>query len=876
MTIKIIKKIGKRLLQILVILLITVVVLLLSLGIFHQITRESGDDYLPGGAQAYIEIDSFRDFYNDVIDLKALEIVLSHDDWSNFFQTVLDFKNNQYSQSFIFQQLLNLRTTIVLHDDFSPSLIIDPRLKGMFTRFIPLFMKNMRNDQLAVTISTVQGETMYTLTYKDEARYYLIFKKNLILLALNQENLMSLIAAGQSGQGSVTRHDLEQIEKVSVKKSILDMHLKTNGLFSGFSENESTFGKIFTLADFPSYTSVSLALSNREINIKASAEIQPKTEIFRGFLAHDASPLGVIKILPDSTNVYSSVNFKSFGDLYEILSTLDGEYVLEDYDGLLKFLSGMTSEEILFSWTGSEAGFFSIETAPEPVIYIKVGDNDKLTEVLTSIDKSVVLNTTDTLIINEVRINQFEYTPLVRAGMTLAKKSLELPYFIQFKGYLFLSMNPESLAQMVQKERLGELLLKEKTYKSITARIPRNANFFFFYDLNSAIPRFIAENPLLSQLLQEYEKGVVSLFYTENKITFNLSAEPSGSLRTTLFPGYPQKVNGVSSQVFAADVQGGDSVELIYLTKDNDLHINDLTNNPLAQHHFDHKGCLSLMPGNDLFYNDREGGLFKITGEGQVEAPYPQFTEAKDSFPPVFSERGMILYSSSAGEIQYYSYSGILQKSIPVEKTVFSTPLLFENKLYYYPKSLMGTVYSSTLSGEQVEGWPQDTMGISFSTPFHFEDSIGFLTQMGNLFLWDTEGGIKEGFPIKLNGVYYATPVSFHGTKNLMALISSDGLVSLVDENGNIETSRYFENLTGKDLQITSYKPEDSKEDLLFLYGGSNYITAVNLNLQILEGFPVKGFTKPSFFDINRDGSVEFITAGYDNKLYIYTLRNEK
>lgn len=872
MTIRII---GKRLLQGLAVLLIAIMILFISLFIFHQITKETVDDYLPEGAQAYIEIDSFREFYNDVIDLKALEIVLSRDEWSNFFQMVLDFKNNQYSQSFFFQQLLNLKTSIILQDDFSPSLIIDPRLKGIFTRFIPFYINKLQNDKIAITTSRYNEETIYTLTYEKETEYHIIFKNNLIFIALNRNNLLSLIDAGESGEGSVTSSKLKKIDRMSVNNSILDMYVKTDSFFYRSSGRESTLGQIQTLADFPSYFSVSLALSNDKIDMKISADIRARNDLFKDFLSYKASPLGVIKTLPDTTNIYSSVNFKSFSDFYQIISSMRDDFVLEDYDNLLKFLSGLTSEEVLFSWTGSDAGFFSIETAPEPVVYIKIGNDGKLTEVLDSIDKSLVLNVTDKLLINEVRINRFEYSGLVKAGMRAAGKTTDLPYFIRFKNYMFLSMNPEILSQLVSKEQNGELLLREESYKSITARIPKNANFFFFYDLNSTLPRFIAENPLLSQLLMEYEKGVISLFYNEDKITFNLSAESSGSSRTTLFPGYPKKVEGIISPVLAADVQGGDSIELIYINKKNELSINDLTNSPLARYSFDHEGSLSLMPGNNLLYNDIEGGLFRISGEGESVAPYPQFTEATDSFPPVFTERGMVFYSSLASEIQYYSYTGILLESIAVDKTVFSRPLIADGQLFYYPKSLMGTVYGTTLDGATVDGWPQDAMGISFSTPILFKDSIAFLTQKGNLFLWNKSGEVVEGFPVKLNGVYYATPVSFKGEKEYLAVINSDGLVSVIDDKGELLTSRYFDNMTGKDMRLMTYRAEDSSRDILILYGGSNFITAVNSNLQIRQGFPLKGFTKPSFSDINKDGHVEMITAGYDNKLYIYTLRDE-
>ncbi|MDA3809370.1 MAG: hypothetical protein PF518_03465, partial [Spirochaetaceae bacterium] len=58
------KRFGKKVLQIFLIIFIVLFLIGLSLFIHHQITKESVENYLPTGAQAYIEIESFRDFYN--------------------------------------------------------------------------------------------------------------------------------------------------------------------------------------------------------------------------------------------------------------------------------------------------------------------------------------------------------------------------------------------------------------------------------------------------------------------------------------------------------------------------------------------------------------------------------------------------------------------------------------------------------------------------------------------------------------------------------------------------------------------------------------------------------------------------------------------
>lgn len=858
----------KGLLLVLGVLLILVLLTFTGLFIFHQVTREDVDEYLPADAMAYVQIDSIDELYNSVIDLKALEILLTRDEWNSFYQALLDYKTNVESRSFLFQQLLKMKANVIIHDDYSPSLILDPRMKGMLTRFGPGLLGRMRSEDISLTISAAGEETVYTLNYKNESDFHIIFKKNLIFLSLDKDDLLSVVSSKNNGEAQATSEALGKIEPVRVKDSILDMFVDVDSLLTDPSW-ESLF-------DFPSYTSLSVALSNQDIDIKWSADLEAKDNKVREFLACEATPPGVVNLLPQTTNIYGSVNFKSFKDFYDMLSEFSDDFIFENYDGFLKFLLGMNSEDILFSWTGSEAGFYSVETAPEPVVFIKTGNEEALDRVLERIDRSLILNVDTSLVIDDVRVSKFNYSGVGRAGIALADVSLELPYFIRHEGYLFLSMNPEVLAGTAVKGSRSDLLVKGKTYKTITSRLPGNSNLFFYYDLNSVMPRFIADSPMLFQLLSEYEQGIVSLYYTEDKVTLYLSAENAESSRTTLFPGYPKDSEGLAVQVFTADVTGGSGEELIYLNDENRLFVSDMGYNLISTYDFRIGGTLSLTPRNELFYNSEQGWFFKLDGQCSPIEPFPLRSEVRDSFSPIYTDRGMIFYSSVSEELQHYSFSGDVINRIEVPKSVFSQPLLIDDRIYYYPKSLMGTIYGSSLSGETADGWPRDALGVSFSTPFYFAGNIGFLTQKGSLHFWSMKGEPVEGFPVELPGVYYSTPAVLDEKKNHLALISSEGLLTVLDENGNSVNSVLLDNLGGKDTKLTPARGENLKEPVLFVYGSTNYMTALNRELEVLPGFPLRGYTEPYFSDINRDGYTEFVTAGYDKKIYIYTLRTGK
>lgn len=869
------KKIGKKILQVILVIIALIVITFAVLFIHHHATKKTAEQYLPSDARAYITIDSLHDLYDDIIDLKALEIVFAQEELNNLFYSVIDFKNADYSSTPLFKEILDLKTFIILQENYSPALIIDPGLKGIATRHIPKLLNRIKHEDIEISTSIVEGKVVYTLTVKGETSYYFIIEENLILLSLKKDDLGKLIKASKTGEGLATRDKLKELKTTKVKNSILNLFLDTNSVLGNISEEGSSTEKLLSMVEFPSLTALSLALTNESVSIKATTDITTNEPLLSNFLGYKASPLGVINNLPDTTNVYTSVNFKSFKELYAIVSTLQDGFVLEEYDSLIKGLSGLSSDDILFSWTGSEAGLFTIETAPEPVLFLEIAQEKELDNVLESLDASLVLNVIDSLVIDDVRINQFKLPGLLEAGMSLANKSSVLPYFIKYKNYLYLSMNPETLAQMVKKDRDGELLIKEKTYKSITQKTPKNANFFFYYDLNSTLPRFLAEDTLLTKLVKEYEKGVISLFYTKDKVTLNLSAESSQSKRTTLYPGYPKDTDGIKSPVIISDITGKDSKELIYLNNKNNLIISDITNNQLSSTSIGQDAYITLLPDRKLLINDKDGVLYKLNGDGDLVDPFPQFTEAKNSFSPLLTGNGMLLYSSLKKELQHYNNKGVLIGSIPVTKEVFMQPLLDDERLYFYPKSLFGNILCTDLKGEAIPGWPQSTMAISFTTPFKAGKNIGFLTQKGDLFMWDKNGNSINGFPVKLPGIYYSTPVLLDSKGTMICAINKDGLLTVINSRGEVETTREFDKVAGKDTRLKSVELEDFKSPLVFIYGSSNYILAINDNLQILPGFPVKGYTEPSFSDINNDKLTEMITAGYDKKLYIYTLRSK-
>lgn len=862
-------KIFKIFLKTVVSIILFIILVIIGHGINHLITKKDVSEYLPNNSQAYIEVESLKKLFDDIIDLNALEIVTAQDDYNEVFTLLMDFKSSKYSKSNLIKEVLNLKAFVVLKDDYTPSIIIDPGFKSIITRYLPTILKH--SEIVVFELIEYKESEIFVITGEDGSNIYFCVENNLILLSPSIEAVQDLIDAKEAEEGIKTRKLLKSLKDVKVKNSIIKFYLNIATIMEGIESEDMVIENLLSMIDFSPLSPISLALSNENIGIESSIDIVSKNDTLKEFLNHKASPLKIIKTLPDSTNIYTAVNFKSFKDFYEILNLLQDDFNFEDYDFLLELFAGLNTDELLFSWTGSEAGLFTVESASEPVIFIEISDQVKYTGMINALDSSIALNSDSSINIDGVVVNRLELSTLIRAGANLINKNSDLPFYLDHNGYLFLSQNPEVLASLVNKSSAGELLIEDKTYKEITSRVPQNANFFFYYDLNTAIPRFLYKSPLLYQLLNEYEKGYLSLFYSDSNISFNFSAQSSESEKNSPFPGYPKKLDGLLSELFVKNITGGDSVEFIYIDGNNTLIISDSSGNKIREMELEERTFIDVLDSGKIVLLGESGTLYYLNGELEQVEPFVSLELSSTDLQPLITSNNIVLYSEENNAVEIYNLNGELLNSIFTSKKLKSQPLLFDNNLYYYPKSLMGTVEGFTITGEEIEGWPQNSYGVSFSTPFKYKNSIGFLNQKGALYLWNKKGQVESNFPVSLDGVFYSIPVEFD---NSIVTVNESGALFMINSKGEIKLQRDVDKVNGKHYKLST-EIIDGK-DILFLYGGSNNIYAFNNKLQLLPDFPINGMSKPTVVDINSDGVTEVISVGSDNKQHIYSIRRIK
>jgi hypothetical protein len=208
---------------------------------------------------------------------------------------------------------------------------------------------------------------------------------------------------------------------------------------------------------------------------------------------------------------------------------------------------------------------------------------------------------------------------------------------------------------------------------------------------------------------------------------------------------------------------------------------------------------------------------------------------------------------------------------------------LTANKRQYaavYPKSFFGEIWLLDTAGNTLPGWPAPVPGIGFGAPLLFavpssdakteQVFAAFITQAGELSVFDEEAALIPGFPLDLESVFYLQPV-WDG--EALALISDNGTLFRVSLDGEI-LRQIIPNLSVREEGfIGAVTINGNKTPDIFFSGEGNALYGYSRNFNSLDGFPVPVWGKPSFADLNGDGKIELSGAGLDNRLYRWHFR---
>jgi len=884
------KKIFSFLLKFVLIFFIVLAVIAAGLFVYYLVTLQDPTDYVPDDFALYLKVDSIRQIYDNVLDLKAADVVFSTPQLRFIYSAILEFKSNAFFKTQFFRQLLDRSAHFLITKDLSPVIIFDPGLLSLGTRALPLLQVFFNLDQLNIKVIQHEGITIYSYSPAPGQNFYFALNNNLIFLSTKEQNIQKLYEIKKSGKNVKNNSELTALSGKVSQKGFIQLYMSTPDLIDSTLQGIPELRAVLDGITLNRYSVLSFFLSNDRLHLNAYTNINVTDPTFGELLSYNAPVPGVMNYLPQKTNIFSCINFKTFKDMYRTALVLKGNEIQGTYktiDDACKTLFGASIQQLFFDWTGSEAGAITMAGSADPIIYLKIRDKAKFENAFKKINESLVLDTDTSLLMDQVRVSKIAFPAFIAKIVDAFVKGIETPYYLVIDDYVFFCMNAENLANLRNSYRGGALLIKDEKYRNVANTVPQNANIYMYYNFAVSQPRFLGRGTLLSKLLGLYEKGIFSIKLSDSEITINIAAAGIAGSKTTPYPGFPKQLEyAPDSDVICKNVIGSDLPEIIYVDERNYLIIQELFGDSKYEAQVAGDSVPLVMRDaatgkSDIFVFSKAGTLYKFSPDAHALSPFPLATPFKNSFPPVTVGDKLLFYSQSERALSLVNEQGQTQKlPLKLEHDVLSPPAYLNGLLAYYPKSFENSVWESDLQGKIKNGWPQEVGGISFCSPVLFKDHTGrvltaFLTQAGQLSLWTGSGKSVAGFPKDLEGVYYADPVpmTYEGEKNgCLVTLSEDGLLSVLTLRGEILKSKKIEGGGDKNYKPVVFDFDRDGTDEIFLYGARNTVLGYDAKLNPLPGFPIPGSRKPSFDDLNYDRKYEIIVGSYDKNVYVYTL----
>ncbi|MBN2652048.1 MAG: VCBS repeat-containing protein [Spirochaetales bacterium] len=869
------KKFFKILFIPIFVILAIVILAIIGLVIAYYVRREKPENYIPDSFSAYAHVKSIETVFDRLTTLKAANFLLANESTAAINEIYLSVKSNNLLDKKISRWLLNVEANIVLTEDDQPLLIMDLGIRSIATTLFSFVDSSIAIENL--NIKRIGGHKIYEYPIDEKSFVYLGIKNNLLFISPNLVTIDATLSNKETGKNIATNNTIEKIASYGNKSNFIDIYTDTSSLLGKVKLENKIFKNFIKSFTFQDKSILSFDISNEMINTEVFSLVEVKNSQMDDFLSWSPKPSQIVEFAPETTNILTTFNFNSYADFYKLILSLAGE----DYEKTMKTLNNvsnmlfkMSIEKLIFEWIDNESGLFTLSNSADPIVFISIKDMKKFNTSMDQIASSVFLNTTDAIILDGVRLSKIELPAGLKPLVNSIMKGFDTPYYIVEENFVFFSMNPENLTQILSYRNSKKTLANEEDFKEATKNT--GSNIFMYYNLNEGIPSFFANNELFSNLMSLYSTGVAE--FNIDKETFNLSVTATGTRKISVhkYPGYPKKENeGISSNIVKADLFDTSSKDFLYKNNMNELVLLSTTG---AKQKYQ-------VGANSLFYvnSDKTISIFEADGNFFTINPKENviIEESKKSttWQPQFE------ISTDGSNFYYFSMKekGIIKQDTlgnceviitDIQGLVFNSPAVSKNIIAIYPRKINGKlfIYKNNQLENEVE-----VEGICQSGPVISEKNILIQMQNGLLYNFDLNGQLEKGFPVEFEGdSFSAKPIFIRdGKKYKIAVISNTGRLTIINEDGSIDSEISLKRHFGRESKLVAKDFNNNKTDEIFIYGDANYILGYTNKLSPLKNFPIIGSGMPDFADYDRDGKDEIVCKDLNNNINVYFLNKE-
>jgi hypothetical protein len=707
---------------------------------------------------------------------------------------------------------------------------------------------------------------------------------NLLVISNNQRTFEAVLA-GRARDGDLRGSGEKNIMSKDYAAALLVSPDLLRGILARQSDQiAGVLGKI----DFSAPVEIALLPDSKKLEFHVLAPVLTQSPPLKELLEGKSPFPDLAAMLPASAQYSTLLSAGSLRELSAAASVVSGpdlESGMRQADASSRMALGIGLEDLLFSWTGDEFAAFGMEGRPNPIYVVQISDERKRQEIFDRAFQTVVVNENIRLNLDGVRIPRIELPEFLRSFLQLWNIRVPSPYYTVHKNYVFISESAETLLAAVREIQRNNTLPKTAVWRELARSGSDSASFSLYYSLDASLPFFLKGQTTISAVLSLYRQGLLRMSFDRGLVSVSLAVIPGSGGGLGPIPGYPLEPGGRPGKEVYGLLPPEPEKKRLLLTRGRTALAMNPQDNQFAE--LDAGAAplwcipaegINPRSGNGLAWVVGSQGRVSLVNENMEPVPgFPVNTGLNLSAPPAPP-------SAHGGNLYLYDREGAVlvvdpQGKIKAWETVFDAPLrsppsflsLRSGRTYaaVYPKSFLGEIWLLDAAGKALPNWPVPVSAIAFGSPLIFPRNnralVAFITQAGELSVYDEKAQVLSPFPLELEGIFLVQPV-FDG--DFLWLISADGVLYQVSLDGMVLRQRIPNLRVWEGGYLEALDVNGDRVPEIFVTGDGNALYGYARNFSSLSGFPLPVWGRPFFGDLNGDGKMECAGVGLDNKLY--------
>ncbi len=858
---------------ILFVLLGIIVVLLIYLG-FSIFDKKQSLYCVPRDFSVYVHTDNVYQDLEPVVDLEACDVILGQENMSDIRGAFMAFRASPYRKNPLVKKLVSCSIDACLYpgEDLKFCGVVDLGVLSAATRLARFVVPFLNIDELSYNSAGY-------ITYKTGAMdIYVKPYHNLAIVSNNVE----ILNQAASANAVYSNKEKELIRQKSGNS--ISIFADTTAVLDMFGLDSSVDAEIKSLIKDDTLSVVNFNITDNLINLKAELPLNDVNARLQELpILKNSTVPKIVSKLPGNVQYYTLMNAGSFEELKTsaftyLNNSMDVDALWQTSETVCKSILGLTLEDLLFSWTGSEVLVLGIEGQNDPVFALEVKDEKQRLKIFETVLSSFVLKEDNSLILDGRRLNRLEFPSFIQNILKVFGVNLTLPYYMVKDNYIYFSQSSECLSGLYSAAKKTALLKDTDNFAMISNNKESAVMLSLFYNLKKTVPFFVRSHSTVSQVLSMYPLGRCDVSIRNSSLILQIGAISSEDKKLFEIPGFPKQLDNDTDGMMAAySGKGGSAV----FWKEGNSVVKSLT---LPA------GKIESQNINENFHvvaveqeNKDNKAVWVVTSSGVVYL-YNTKLEAAAKFPiesyvvpcgrPVAVE-DKIVFNDTEGVICTIDLDGnISYVTTEVRNAKLSRVNAVAKKnqmvMSLYDKGFVGNIYMLYDSETNCSTETYDVLGIGFGCPAVIVNKndvyTAFITQAGDYYLWHNDI-LEEGYPCKIDGVFYT---DIKAGKDCFYVLSETGVFTKLGLDGSI-TSVQINNGRGSEQSVISLG-SGANEGNVYVCADSNVIYGFDSNMELLYGFPLTGWGQGAFGDINGDNKDDYFVLGLDNCLYAYNL----